>query len=216
MNETALEVLNPPPRPSPGPDTARLVDAFLSGRNPRTLEAYRADLEDFRVFVGALTLDEATRMLLDRGHGEANGLALSYKSALVDRGLSPASINRRLAALRSLVKLARTLGLVPWTLEVSNVKAQPYRDTRGPGRNGFVLTLEALDKREGKKAIRDRAIIRLLYDLGLRRAEVVSLDVEDVDLEGGAVAVMGEKGGRRKSGSRFRLRHRLRSGIGSL
>ena len=192
MSETALEVLNPLPFPSPGPDTTRLVDAFLSGRNKQTLKAYRGDLEDFRVFVETDTLDEAARLLLGRGHGEANGLALSYKSALVDRGLSPASINRRLAALRSLVKLARTLGLVPWTLEIQNVKAQPYRDTKGPGREGFVLMLDALDKRRGNKAIRDRAIIRLLYDLGLRRAEVVSLNIEDVDLEAGAVAVLGK------------------------
>ena len=52
MNETAVSILNPPPRPSPGPDTTRLVDAFLSGRNERTLEAYRQDLEDFRAFAG--------------------------------------------------------------------------------------------------------------------------------------------------------------------
>ena len=52
--------------------------------------------------------------------------------------------------------------------------------------------LDALGKREGGKAIRDKAIIRLLYDLGLRRAEVVSLDLEDVDLESGAVAVEGK------------------------
>ena len=75
MNQTAVSVLNPPPRPSPGPDTARLVDAFLSGRNERTLQAYRQDLEDFRGFVGALTLDEAARLLLGWGHGEANGIA---------------------------------------------------------------------------------------------------------------------------------------------
>ncbi|MDP6087273.1 MAG: tyrosine-type recombinase/integrase [Nitrospinota bacterium] len=192
MNETAVSILNPPPRPSPGPDTTRLVDAFLSGRNERTLEAYRQDLEDFRAFVGALTLDEAARLLLDRGHGEANGLALAYKSALVDRGLAANSINRRLAALRSLVRLARTLGLVSWTLEISNIKAQPYRDTRGPGREGFVLMLDALGKREGAKAIRDRAILRLLFDLALRRAEVCSLDLADVALEAGAVAVLGK------------------------
>jgi integrase/recombinase XerC len=52
--------------------------------------------------------------------------------------------------------------------------------------------LDALDKRKGNKAIRDKALIRLLYDLSLRRAEVVSLDAEDVDLEGGAVAVKGK------------------------
>ena len=37
MNETAVSILNTPSLPSPGPDTARLIDAFLSGRNPRTL-----------------------------------------------------------------------------------------------------------------------------------------------------------------------------------
>jgi integrase/recombinase XerC len=49
--------------------------------------------------------------------------------------LQAATINRRLAALRSLVKLTNTLGLVSWTLAVENVKAQAYRDTRGPGLN---------------------------------------------------------------------------------
>ena len=77
-------------------------------------------------------------------------------------------------------------------MEVGNVKAQPYRDTKGPGREGFVLMLDALDERKGNKAIRDRAIIRLLFDLALRRAEVCSLDAEDVDLEAGAVAVLGK------------------------
>ena len=192
MTETAVSILNPPSSPVPGPDANRLVDAFLSGRNERTLAAYRGDLQDFRAFVETDTLDEAAGLLLGRGHGEANGVALAYKSALVDRGLSPASINRRLAALRSLVKLARTLGMVPWTLEVSNVRAQPYRDTKGPGREGFVLMLDALAKREGNKAIRDRAIVHLLFDLALRRAEVCSLDLADVDIEGGAVAVMGK------------------------
>ena len=192
MNETAVSILNPPSLPSPGPGASRLVDAFLSGRNPRTLEAYRQDLEDFRGFVETHTLDEAARLLLERGHGEANGLALSYRAVLVDRGLSANTINRRLAALRSLVKLARTLGMVPWTLEISNVKAQPYRDTKGPGREGLVLMLDALAKREGNKAIRDRAIVHLLFDLALRRAEVCSLDLADVDIEGGAVAVMGK------------------------
>lgn len=109
MNETAVSILNPPSPPVPRPDANRLVDAFWSGRNERTLAAHRGDLEDIRSFTEAETLDEAAGLLLGRGHGEANGLALAYKSALVDRGLSPASVNRRLAALRSLVKLARTL-----------------------------------------------------------------------------------------------------------
>lgn len=175
--------------PSPG---RRLVEAFLSGRNARTLEAYGRDLEDFRVFVGSVTADEAAGELLGRGHGEANALALSYKSHLVERKLAAATVNRRLAALRSLVKLARTLGFVPWALEVESVKAETYRDTRGPGRGSVRRMLERLDERLDAKGRRDRALLRLLFDLALRRGEVVSLDVEHVDLEGGTVAVLGK------------------------
>jgi len=173
-------------------DAARLVDAFLAGRNARTLRAYRQDLEDFRAFVGAVDLDDAAARLMSQGQGNANGTALAYKASLRDRELSPATINRRLAALRSLVKLARTLGLVGWTLEIGNAKARAYRDTRGPGRAGFSAMLATLDGRHDGKAARDRAVLRLLFDLGLRRAEVVGLDVEDVDLEARTVSVLGK------------------------
>ena len=173
----------------------RLVEAFLSGRNERTLQAYGQDLEDFRRFTGAASLDEAARVLLGRGHGEGNALALSYRADLMAREpkLAPATINRRLAALRSLVKLSRVLGLVPWSLEVSGLESAAYRDTRGPGRAGVRRLLEELEERVDVKAKRDRAALHLLYDLALRRAEVVGLDVADVDLEGDRLAVLGKK-----------------------
>lgn len=172
--------------------TSALVAAFLGGRNERTLRAYRGDLEDFRRYLKAEDMDEAVRILLSRGHGGANALVLAYRVDMAERRLQAATINRRLAAVRSLVKLARTLGMVSWSIEVENLKAQTYRDTRGPGRQGFRRLLEEAESRTGKKALRDRAILRLLHDLALRRAEVVSLDLEDVDLEGGAISVLGK------------------------
>jgi integrase/recombinase XerC len=92
--------------------------------------------------------------------------------------------------------LARTLGLVPWTLEAPSVKSAAYRDTRGPGRRGFDLLLEELDRRGDRKATRDRALLRLLFDLALRRGEAVALDLADVNLEASTVAVIGK--GRRE------------------
>ena len=174
------------------PDLSRLLDAFFAGRNERTLAAYRADLEDFTAFTGAATLGEASSRLLSVSHGEANATALAYKAFMVDRGLQAATINRRLAALRSLVKLANTLGLVAWTLAVENVKSQAYRDTRGPGRDGFAALLDAAQAQQGPKAFRDITILRLLHDLGLRRGEVVSLDVADLDLAGDRITVLGK------------------------
>jgi integrase/recombinase XerC len=52
--------------------------------------------------------------------------------------------------------------------------------------------LEALAKRKDPKGMRDRALLRCLFDLGLRRAEVLRLDLEDLDLEAGTVAVLGK------------------------
>ena len=177
--------------------TNRLVDSFLSGKSEMTLRAYRTDLETFASFMGADNIDEAAQALLTRSHGEANGLALDYKACLMDKGLSSATVNRRLASLRSLITLARTLGLVSWTLEVKNLKSQPYRDTKGPGVPAFRRMLLVLKSRGDRKAVRDFSIVRLLYDIALRRGEVVSLDVDDVDLDAGTIQVLG-KGRREK------------------
>ena len=169
-----------------------LIKAFLRGRNRKTIEAYRGDLEDFSAFLGARNIDDASKILLSKGPGEANALALAYKTHLIERGLQAATVNRRLAALRSLVKLARTLGLTLYTLQVENMKSQPYRDTRGPGKDGYKVMLEMAQKAKEPKAVRDAAILHLLYDLGLRRGEVVSLDMVDLDLTAGTLSVLGK------------------------
>ena len=173
-----------------------LLEAFLSGRSPQTVDAYRRDLEDFAAYCGVQGPARAAEELLAAGGGEANLLALRYRAALLDRGLSPATVNRRLASLRSMVKVARTVGLITFALDVANVRSQAYRDTRGPGVDGYRSLLEALQCRTDAKGARDRAMLHLLFDLGLRRAEVVSLDLAHLDLAGGSVSVMGK--GRRE------------------
>jgi integrase/recombinase XerC len=169
-----------------------LLAAFLSGRSECTRRAYSQDLDDFRQFLGMDKVSEAARFLLSRSHGNANAVALAWKTNLQERGLQSATINRRLAALRSLVQLARMLGIVAWTLQVKNVRAESYRDTRGPGRRGVRLLLDELERRGDKKSLRDRAGLHLLYDLGLRRSEVVALNIDDLDLDAGTVAVLGK------------------------
>ena len=69
---------------------------------------------------------------------------------------------------------------------------QPYRDTRGPGRDGFRAMLEAAGAQPGPKGLRDVALLRLLHDLGLRRGEAVRLDIDDVDLPGNRIFLLGK------------------------
>lgn len=182
------------------PTASRLVECFLSGKSGRTLRAYGLDLQDFATFLGVDSTDKAAEALLSRGHGAANELALSWRSNLLERGLTPATVNRRLAALRSLVKLARTLGMVPWSLELAGVKSAKYRETKGPGRVGFRAVLDLAEADSTAKGLRDRVVLRLLWDLALRREEVVSLDVSNVDLSAGTLSILGK--GRRERETR--------------
>jgi integrase/recombinase XerC len=170
-----------------------LYAAVLAGRNARTVRAYEADYRDFARFLGTSTPAAALEALIGLPPGTANAVALSYRADLVVRDLAAATIARRLAALRSAVKLARTLGRVTWTLEVESPRSQPYRDTIACGTGGWRTLLETAKAEAGRAAaVRNLALIRTLHDLGLRRGEAVALDRASLDLERGTVAVVGK------------------------
>src|SRR5262249_28521997 len=132
------------------------------------------------------------------GQGGANAAALAWRNDMAARRLAPATIARRLAALRSLVKLARVLGITTWALEGEAPRGETLRGTRGPGKDGFRRLLAQLDGRADRKGLRDRALLHLLFDLALRRAEVCSLDLCHLDLQAGAVEVLGKGCSRRE------------------
>lgn len=172
---------------------ADLLRDFFGGKDPKTIRAYTQALEDFRAFLGDPDLNAVARTLFEGGQGEANSTVLRYKAELISRELSPSTINQRLAAIRSLAKMARTLGFIPWAIEIKNIQAETYRDTRGPGRDAWEKLLIVAREQHDGKALRDTALLRLMHDLGLRRAEVAHIDFEDVDLEGGTVFVLRKK-----------------------
>jgi integrase/recombinase XerC len=172
---------------------ADVLESFFRGRRRTTWAAYQADLKDFAKFLNVSTGEAAAEELVNCDHGNANRVAMAYRAAMTERGLSAATIARRLATLRSMVRVARQIGRISWTLDVESPKSQPYRDTRGPGRDGLKKILAEARRRattpEGK---RNLALIRLLHDLGLRRGECVAMDLGDVDLDGGTVSIIGK------------------------
>ena len=191
MTEPNLPQTLPPNDISVAVDYRELIHDFLASKSPNTLDAYRRDLDDFRRFLDAETGEETAKLLLASGPGQANLLALRYRTSMVDKGLSPRTINRRLSALRSLVSLTRRFGLVTWSLEVDGVKVRAVKDTRGPGLDAVRRILKLMDG-DDPKSRRDRAIIHLAYVLGLRRGEIAALDVSDVDIRGQALSVRGK------------------------
>lgn len=127
----------------------------------------------------------------------ADGLVVYFAS-----GLSPATADRRIAAVRSLLALGRALGATTSEIRLGDLRMCPTRDTRRPGAHAVAQMVALLEQERTPKSMRDLCILRLLYDLGLRRAEAVSIDVEDVDLEHGQVWV---KGKGRSAKERFSL-----------
>jgi len=214
---------SPASQSSIGGDAARrLLDGFLERLTPRTLRAYRADLADlanflaprrqptllpgFQVFDKDASTEAALAVLLRMQPGAANDLALRWRNDMRRRGRAPSTINRRLSAARSVVRCARTLGLVHWELTVPGVACLVLRDTAGPGPEAAAAMLATTDADAAQSAnagklgkigetgerrrLRDRAILSLLTFLGLRRNEVCSLDVGDVDVPGRRVWVL--------------------------
>ena len=170
-----------------------LLATWFAGKDAATVRAYSRDLADFAQYVGAPNVGAALEGLLALSSGEANGVALQYRGALLASGKAPATVNRRLAALRSAVSLARLLGRITWALDVAGVEGSRYRDTRGPGADGFRALVRTLERRTDAKGRRDLAIVRLLFDMGLRREEVVSLDLAHFDRAARTLAVLGKK-----------------------
>ena len=179
-------------------DLNDLMSAFFSNKSQCTIRAYRTDLESFSNFVQVDSITDATRILLESGQGQANLIILKYKQSLLESGKRSNTINRQLSSIRSIVSLARSIGLVTWSLEIKNEPVQTYRDCSGPGKSNIKRMLDHLEKNpRSKKSTRDFALVRLAYDLGLRRNEIVTLDLSDVDLENSKIKILG-KGRREK------------------
>jgi integrase/recombinase XerC len=188
---------------------SELVEDWLSTVAESTRAAYRADFSDFSRWLVGDPDDHAGALkeLFELGEANAHRKVLAYKAAMMKRpiwrsrkareagedpirtGLASRTINRRLAALKSVVRLAR-LG---WRLDVRGTKVESIKDTSGVPRETFLAMLRALEAEAADalkaehtghflRAMRDTCILRLWHDMGLRRSSVQRLDVEDVDL----------------------------------
>src|SRR3990167_6368178 len=160
------------------------VHEYLKSQSEHTYRCYSKGLQDFADFYGYKSPWEAIGRLIASGQFEANMAAAAYRKYLVDTGFAGSTINLRIAALRTLIRFARILGLMTWTLDIRQVKVEPYRETKGPGPEAvqeMMACIEAAGEKCKALSARNKTIVRLLYDCALRRQEVVALDIEDVN-----------------------------------
>jgi integrase/recombinase XerC len=109
------------------------------------------------------------------------------------RRLAPSTIARKLAAARALIRHALGAARVP---EGSFAPRRPRRLPDAPKAAEVDSELAGLEG-DGPLALRNRALVELVYSAGLRSAEAVALDLADVDFEQEHVRVRG-KGGKER------------------
>ena len=169
------------------------LQAFLQaligrGSSPHTIAAYRRDLEQFAAFLDkeGLPWSEVDRRIARR-----------YLAQMQRRNLAPASMARKLAAMRSFYAyLVRQKVLPTHPLRSLATPKQPHRLPRYLSVEDTVTLLRAPDPAT-PRGLRDRAILELLYSSGLRVSELVSLDLGDLDWSRRELRVRG-KGGRHR------------------
>jgi site-specific recombinase XerD len=165
------------------------IDRLLAspGLSDSTRRAYRTDLVQFAAWLHSrgLELDDVdVRVLSD------------YVADLGRRRpkLAPATIGRKLSAVRALLRSALGPARVP---DASLAPKRPRRLPSAPKMDEVDALLDGIE-RDGPLGLRDRALVELVYSAGLRSAEAVGLDLQDVDFDQELVHVRG-KGGKERT-----------------
>jgi integrase/recombinase XerD len=168
--------------PVPDADLRSFLALLATRRSPRTVEAYRRDL-----------LHAQGRLGKPVGSARADDLR-TYVAELRADGLAPATISRRISALRSFYAHQALLGE-----REDNPAAELDQPRRRPKLPRTLSPREAerlIEAAAGTapRALRDTALVELLYGAGLRVSEAVGLERGGVDLEERLVRCTGKGG----------------------
>ena len=172
------------------------VDSFLDyltverGVSPNTLAAYKNDLYQLADYLEQTAANGRT----GSGWGDVDDQTLSaYLLQLRDRGYSDTTRARKVASAKSLFS---------FLVEEGIVSRDPTENLSSPrvGRSlPEPLSVEGVERLlagdpdpETPEAMRDQAMLELLYASGMRVSELVSLNLDDVDLEQGTVRCFGK------------------------
>ncbi len=171
---------------------AELVDGYLRvlanerGASTHTLRAYCRELNGFAAWMAenhpGVSVDEIEHLQIR-----------AYLGALYDRGLSRPSAARALAAIRSWFKwLARAGRIQQNAAALVSTPRLPKHLPRVPSIEQMNRVVDSVGDDAASWPARDRAILELLYGCGIRNAELVGLNLDDIHWANEAILVRGK------------------------
>ena len=159
-----------------------------------TVRAYDSDLSQFLTFLSTRAGRPRAELTVgDFDHANVR----EFLADLSRRGNTRSSAARKLAALRTFARYLRREGLLDG--DPAALVGTPRREQRLPAHLGEAEMTALLEMPDASLPLgrRDRAILELFYASGLRLSELVGLDLDDVNLGGRMVRVLG-KGGKER------------------
>lgn len=183
----------------------REIERYLSylvndkGNAENTIAAYRNDLTQLYVFLQAIRFRQLGVLAHDEDSLKWRNVSkqrlVAFVGSLKEKGYASATLARKIAAVKSYFH---------WLLKEGLVKVDPTESLDSP-KVGKTLPrtlspeevdglLNAPSVKISSEATRDSAMLRLLYATGMRVSEMMSLDVEDVDLASDYVRCLGRAG----------------------
>ena len=193
-------------------NTEGAIERFLEspGLSASTRRAYRFDVAEFGAWLEkrGRALDSVDVPLLAAYAAELG----ASRPGRVPRKLAPATMARKMAAVRAFLRFSLGKGRVP-DMPLGLSKGRRLPDA--PAAPEIEQMLERLDG-DAPLQLRNRALVELVYSAGLRASEAVGLDLADVDFEQESVHVQG-KGGKERvvplgEEASYRLQRYLRDG----
>jgi integrase/recombinase XerC len=167
----------------------RFHDYLLLEKNysQHTVTAYLNDLTFFESFLANEFEDD-------------NLIAVNYNQirswivSLSDDGISNASINRKIAALKSFYKfLLKTKQLDSSPLLKHKALKSPKKIQIPFSEKELDLVLNQITYKEGFEGVRDKLIVDLFYTTGIRRTELIHLKTHNIDLSTNTIKVLGKR-----------------------
>ena len=192
--------------------TEGAIERFLEspGLVASTRRAYRFDVAEFGAWLEkrGRALESVDVPLLAAYAAELG----ASRPGRVPRKLAPATMARKMAAVRAFLRFTLGKGRVP-DMPLGLRKGRRLPDAPAPPE--IEAMLEGMDG-DGPLPLRNRALVELVYSAGLRASEAVGLDLGDVDFEQESVHVQG-KGGKERvvplgEEASYRLQRYLRDG----
>lgn len=164
--------------------------------SPRTVKEYGDDLRAWCAFLG-WEIEDFDPKQLDAEDVKA------WMLQMLEDGQSPRSVKRRLSAVKSLYRFLLSLGLVK--INITSKVMLPKVDKPLPiffresemqafkEQNRVPKYDEGMDKEDWLEAMRDYLLVEMLYQTGMRRAELAALEDKDVDVQGRQIRVFGKR-----------------------